>query len=183
MAVEWSRDSFSSFPSWSNHVQACNSRQSAPGPSGLHGFVSGQAGVFLHNTSDLDHGGVVDVQGLPPGRRQRSGGWVPDLLVVRHLCSKNREDREAYLSFCSLLCFMLICFFCFLERFLIDLGESVSGLLLSREGVRVIVVHPTLRTRPSAYKSDMIQVQVGFGLRCLLAVSREYFIHRKLPSR
>ncbi len=50
------------------------------------------------------------------------------------------------------------------ERFLIDLGESVSGLLLSHEGVRVIVLRPTLRTRPSTYKSDMIQVQVGLFL-------------------
>ena len=45
---------------------------------------------------------------------------------------------------------------------MIDLGESVSGLLLAREGVRVIVVRPTLRTRPSNYKSDLLTIQVGF---------------------
>ncbi len=84
---------------------------------------------------------------------------------------KTEKNREVYLSkivrplvplFCCYWCVPLV----LSERFLIDLGESVSGLLLSREGVRVIVVRPTLRTRPSAYKSDMIQIQVGRGPPC-----------------
>ncbi len=107
---------------------------------------------------------------LPPDANVAVIGCLTSLLSDISV-PKTEKNRVVYLSR-SLLFFLLpstfchlICFFCFPERFLIDLGESVLGLLLARKGVRVIVVRPTLRTRPSAYKLDMIQVQVGFGLR------------------